>query len=388
MGMLGLNFNGAYVTLDNLRVTLINPYRNPDYKDFYTGLGSKFGWQPGVSISGHHVNVVNCEFDHLPLGVNLTNSSNNCQIINNYAHDMDGIWYLGGSPGIMGALGFMLHGTDNSVTRNRYENSGVDCYLPNGVLANYSGIVEIYNAILCQFTHNISIGYHRKHAEIGKSLDKICRDNIYSFNLLISDHPNAVGVNIHGNDAFGPCTGTIVEGNTAYFPGVNSQGIVSGYAGATVRNNIFWARGKSGYFRTPLTESHNIFWGSRPQFTSGTFATTSRYLDPMLDENGQPLPGSPALTLGPNGTPIGYYQESDMSIKISEIEALLLKAQNRLTAATIQAGELDSLLVLANKVQADAASGYGENQALVDELKILLDKVRAADLAADSLIEP
>ena len=77
-----------------------------------------------------------------------------------------------------------------------------------------------------------------------------------------------------------------------------------------------------------------------------------------------------------------------MSIKISEIEALLLKAQNRLTAATIQAGELDELRALIFKTQADSVFGHSESQQIVDELKTLLDKVRAADLAADNLIEP
>ena len=376
--MIGLDLPGSYFVISGLRVTVINPYLHPTYQ-------AKFGWKVGISSPKHHNTISNCEFDHLSLGVNFPDGSHHNSVSFSHFHDLDSLWPIGGAPYIMGALGAMLHGTENSVEYNRFEDNNVIARLPDGTLVNYSAPVEFYDAMRCKFRYNYARN-HRKNGELGKSGNAVSDGNIYEYNVIESDVLNGRGINIHsGTDQFGPVTNTVVNHNTIVLTGEGSQALIASQPGTIVKDNVLFARAKAAFMVSPI-ESNNCYTGQVQ--ISGAALTNSLKTNPMLDDELKPLPGSPLLGAGTNGSTIGAYQESDMSIKISEIEALLLKAQNRLTAATIQAGELDELRALIFKTQADSVFGHSESQQIVDELKTLLDKVRAADLAADNLIEP
>ncbi len=279
---LGLEVTGQHLSLTGLRVTLINPYRNPAGRD-PTGAGVKFGWYIGLRLTGSDVIVTDCEFDHLALGAYLTDSARRITVAQSHFHDLDVLWRLAGAAGAMGALGVLLHGIDNQIIGCLFENNWVECVrVSDGKKQTYSAPVEFYNANRCAFRANQAYG-HRKNGEFGKDPAANSADNAYTGNLIVSDRPNGRGPNIHGHGVFGPVERTLIAHNTIVLTGAGSQALISGHPEAIVRANILVGQLKAAFFRAPLTEDHNIFWGGRVEFTAGGMSPTSRWADPQLD---------------------------------------------------------------------------------------------------------
>jgi hypothetical protein len=113
--------------------------------------------------------------------------------------------------------------------------------------------------------------------------------------------------------------GTVVDHNTTYQTGANSQGVVCGMgctsAVLTLRSNIIWAEEKNLYADDALVESHNIFWNragtpfvqiERPRAGGGVdviaVSPTSKLADPLFTNpatpNFTPRAGSPAVDSG------------------------------------------------------------------------------------------
>lgn len=316
----GLTFDGGYVVMRSIRVTLANPYRNPAYLA-PDGQGSKFGWLVGATISGHHITLDDCEFDHLALGVNLTDASHDCTVTRCHFHDLDALWELGGAPGIMGALGVMLHGTDNVVAANHFERNSVECTIKaTGAVVNYGGPVEFFNANRCVFTRNVAVGSSRKHGEMGKDSAHTSADNQYTYNLIVSDRAGARGPNIHGADEFGPVTGTRVLHNTILLTGPDSQALINGHASTAIVDNILWGTAKSIFTNDALTLQRNIYAGGGQVQVKGSVTGLNWRTDPRLDADYRPLVGSPCIGAGWNGGDIG-------AVAYAVDEVATLKAQ-------------------------------------------------------------
>jgi hypothetical protein len=139
--MIGFEVEGAYLRFVGLRVTLVNPYRNPAYPVTLGGPGARWGWLVGASISGHHVTLDDCEFDNLALGVNLTDDSHDNTITRCHFHDLNAMWAINGAPFIMGAVAARLGGWRNVIEHCRMERNWVEWTKPDGTVVSYSGAV-------------------------------------------------------------------------------------------------------------------------------------------------------------------------------------------------------------------------------------------------------
>jgi hypothetical protein len=325
----GIDIPGSYIRLSGLRVTLVNAYRNPAYPVTLGGLGARWGWLVGVSISGHHVTVDDCEFDHLALGVNLTDSASDCLITGCHFHDLNAMWALGGAPYVMGAVAVMLHGTANVVDNCRMERNHVQWTKPDGTVVTYSAAIEAFNANGCIVRRCVMKG-HRKTAEYGKHPDKTCADNIFEDCIVDSDALNGRGLNMHGvgtpenPDIYGPVERTVVKGNTFIFTGQGSQGLISGYPGATVENNILSAKAKSIFVAGRSVVNRNIYTGGGQVQVSYLSEGLNWKTDPLLDPvTYAPLPGSPCLGAASDGGSIGAVQPEPASVDQAEYDRLL-----------------------------------------------------------------
>lgn len=299
-----VNITGTYQIVDNIATNLINPYRErtclqPD------GLGVPYGWYVGFTIAGDRNIVRNSEATNLAVGVNLTDNSNNNLVTNNHIHGLNALWNIGGDPdalggGALGGLGINLHGTSNEIAYNNFDSNEALCNSTfDGSLQESSAPFEVYNASRSYVHHNKAFG-HREHFEIGKDpTTPVSEGNILAYNLFVSDKTRAMGPNIHGSSGiFGPINNTSIYNNTMVFTGPESQGIVCGCeGGATVKNNIFVAEYKAGFYRGAFTETNNVYWDYRNypldepnsdqpdpfvQFTTGSLSGTSKRMDPLF----------------------------------------------------------------------------------------------------------
>ncbi len=300
--------SGSYVVIDSLKATLTNPNRSSDCT-LADGQKQHFGYYQGFNLSGHHLTLQNSEATGNSLGVFTTDSSHHNKILNNHIHHNDGLWRIGPiPPGSMGGMGMNLHGDDHEVAHNFFEKNDANCDPPDHTHRGYSAAIELYNASRAHVHHNKMVG-HRKHFEMGKNSDEISDDNIFAYNLIVSNLANAKGPNIHGaGNKFGPVKRTTVVNNTIYLVGSgNTQALNCGCTdGATIRNNIFWAEEKVAFFNGTYTESNNIYWDSdgNPNAQNLSLHATSKKTNPQFvkaavnDGDFRLKAGSPAIDAG------------------------------------------------------------------------------------------
>jgi hypothetical protein len=111
---------------------------------------------------------------------------------------------------------------------------------------------------------------------------------------------------------YGPNTGTVLDQNTVYYTGSESQGIVCG-AGCNskilnAQNNIIWAEEKAAFADAPFYESNNIYWSTNGapivQFMGFNISPTSKIANPRFvsisNEDFHLLGSSPAINAGAN----------------------------------------------------------------------------------------
>jgi hypothetical protein len=285
---------GSYEVIEGLTATLVNPRPDPACVQA-GGAPLAVGWYVGFSVSGSHNVLRGVEAHDLALGVDFDDTSGFNQVFDSYFHDLNMLWQVSATVGALGALGVNLHGTHNEVGYCLFERNEAQCTLTGGSAQEYSAPFEVYNANGCYAHHNRAYG-HRKHFEMGHDSTHTTDDNVLAYNLFVSDHANAVGPNIHSGPPYGPVNRTQIYNNTIVFTGANSQGIVSGGDGATIRNNIFVAEWKSAYYDGTFVEDHNLYWDLRQttdttpdpfvQFASGAspsaLSATSILVDPRF----------------------------------------------------------------------------------------------------------
>jgi hypothetical protein len=262
--------------IENIKTDTINPHQDAScLNDDQTP--ARQGWYVGFTIQGDFNVLQNIEAEHMALGVFTDDSSNNNKLLNSYFHDLDTFTRIYHSGGALGATGVFLHGTDNEYAYNLFEKNNAQCTDSVGTVYNYSAPFEVYNANRTYTHHNKAYG-HRKHFEMGKSATfPASTDNVLAYNLFVSDRARAVGINIHGNDIFGPINRTQIYNNTVVFTGLNSQAIVSG-SDSIVKNNIFVAEWKAAFYNNSVVESNNLYWDFK--------ATSDTTPDPCVQFSG------------------------------------------------------------------------------------------------------
>ncbi len=325
-----INATGSYITIDHIQSAIVNPVTDSSCTAGSGGV--PYGWYVGYTISGSNITVKNSDISGGSLGVNLTDGSSNNRILNNEIHDLNALWRIGGNAGSMGAMGVNFHGTNNEAGYNIFRRNYASCTLASdGSNQVYSTPFELYNANKAYIHHNAAYE-HRKHLEMGKDTDTSSADNVIAYNLFVSSRDTAVGPNIHGSgNPFGPIDRTTILNNTVVLTGNNSQGIVcSCSGGAIVKNNIFAAEFKAGYYGGGnYTESNNIYWDYKTksdasqdpfvQFTGTPMNSSSIIADPTFVSASVPggnfhlQPSSPAIDKGSTtGVSLGYTKDIDL----------------------------------------------------------------------------
>jgi hypothetical protein len=252
---------GSYQIIESIHATSVRPYLETTCLQA-NGQPLPLGWYVGFSVAGRNNTLRQVEADHVSLGVFLQAVGSGNKVLQGSFHDINALWrYVPATPSdAMGGIGVLLQGDDQEAAYLTLERNGVTCTDGNGGVHTYSAPFEVFNANRVFVHHNRAFG-HRKHFEMGKDASHTTDDNVLAYNLFVSAEPRAVGPNIHGNDVFGPVSRTQVHNNTVVFTGLNSQGIVCGCTGgATVRNNVFVAEWKAGYYGGTGTEDHNLYW--------------------------------------------------------------------------------------------------------------------------------
>jgi hypothetical protein len=176
-----------------------------------------------------------------------------------------------------GAFGILINGNDNEVSGNTISGStaaSFDFKLDGGA-------IEIFNGNRNNIHHNIATD-NNSFSEIGRSSAGTADNNTYRYNAVRStcgaNCAQAKGFIARGaTTSFGPTNGTVVEFNTVYLNGPDSQAMVchaSCPSTTVIRGNILvgvknslWING-SGW-----TERQNVFNGPRnfvPNSTSST----------------------------------------------------------------------------------------------------------------------
>lgn len=252
--------SGSYLLVENLKTTLINPYRDQTCPQA-DGSGVPKGWYVGVQITGSHNDLRNLEASALAVGVSTNDNTAHNRILSSYLHDLNALWRIDFRNGVMGAIGVLLHGDDNEVAYNLIERNyaGCEVKVSNPILANYSAPFEVYNANRNYIHHNKAYE-HRKQIEMGHDSGHTTDDNVLAYNLFVSSRPSAKGPNLHtvGNP-FGPVNRTQAYNNTIVLTGPDSEAIIAS-GGGTFRNNILVAELKAAYYGANTVESNNLYW--------------------------------------------------------------------------------------------------------------------------------
>ncbi len=293
-GKSAVNITGKYQIIENIRTTLINPYREERCTDQF-GNKTGLGFYIGFNISGDNNTIQNTEaYGALAAGVSLTDSAQNTKVLYNHIHDLTSLWQLWTGDddyykntgqnilhpgGPIGSIGINLHGDDGEYAYNLMENNKGVCTLSvlDNSLKIYSAPFEVFHANRNYVHHNKAFN-HKKHFEMGRwapnPSSPTTSDNILAYNLFVSNEPSAKGPNIHNADQFGPVTGTKIYNNTIVFTGPNSEALVASGPNTIVKNNILVADGRTkdntpggindykvAYScNTTVTLSNNIYW--------------------------------------------------------------------------------------------------------------------------------
>lgn len=375
---------GSHLKFNDLIATVINPYRDlgcigPD------GLGVRFGFHVCAHITGHHIGLAGCDLSHAAIGVNLFESSHHVTVDGCYIHGLDTLWrYV--APGALGALGVNVQGADHEIVHCLMEGNWAQGRRTlDGVDVSYSAPVECYNASRCVIHYNIA-REHRKTCEFGKDAGMISTGNVFSYNVVMSKIRDAVGPNVHGADAFGPILDTALDHNTIIMTGPGSQAlVVGGVGGASVHHNILVGEWKAAFFNG-VTPVDNIYWdyqvssdASADPMVQGAIVPAQFKVNPLLDVNYIPLPGSPALVLASDGGVIGArlpIRSTLMSV-IGDIKAGQALLDSQAAALTAEAA---SLLAQAAAKTAQAAALTAQSAKMtpaIASLQVLDDQLDA-----------
>jgi PKD repeat protein len=262
--MSDVSVSGSYQTIEHLRVKIVNP--RLDSACLQTdGSAMPHGFYAGVSLgdTSSYDTVRYIDASSLSVGITMSDLTDHNTVSDNYLHDLHWLWGLAKeSGGAIGSVGINLHGNDSEFTRNLAERNLGYCTYSDGTISRYSTPFEVYNANRNYVHHNRAFG-HRKNFEMGHDSTHTTDDNVYAYNLVVSDAADAIGVNIHGTgNSFGPVNRTQIYNNTIVLTGANSQALVcsSTPGGTTVIDNILVAEWKAAYYSGPIVENHNVYW--------------------------------------------------------------------------------------------------------------------------------
>ncbi len=313
-----VNISGSYLIIENIRATVINPYRDASCLQS-DGTSIPYGFYAGfvLATNSSYNTLRNLDASSLSVGITMSDTTSHNKLLNNYFHDMHYLWRLQKEAGgAQGSIGINLHGNDNEAAYNLAERNGASCTYSDGTVSNYSAPFEVYNANRNYVHHNIAFG-HRKHFEMGHSTALTTDDNILAYNLFVSSVSSAVGPNIHGSgNPYGPVNRTQIYNNTIILTGANSLALNCDCSGgATIKNNILAGESKAAFYKGTISEDHNIYWDFKKtsdttqdpfvQFSSPVSQTsidsTSHLLNPLFIDSTKDwhlLSTSPAVSGG------------------------------------------------------------------------------------------
>jgi hypothetical protein len=207
----------------------------------------------------------------------------------------------------IGAFGILLKGHHHEIAYNYLSNNVAMCTYDSPPQGN---AIELYQARDNHIHHNTSVN-DRVFSELGGSSALRSDNNVYSFNLVVSNRPNTRFIVARGSgNPFGPTWRTIAYHNTVYYTGAGSQGLVC-HAGCstdilTARNNTIWAEEKAAYADARFVESHNLYWATSGdplvQFIGFGMSSSSRIANPRFvspgSEDFRLQSDSPAINAG------------------------------------------------------------------------------------------
>lgn len=259
----GLNQNvkitGSYQIIEYLRVRSDAPATDPLCNN------QPIGWTKGFNFleGSHHNTLRYSEASNLTAGVRIASTSHHNQILYNNLHDNNVMERFSSTTPAsdLGAWGIVLNGNDNEIAYNQFTNNNALCSYGTIVHGNS---VEIYSGQNNNIHHNRTVG-DRVFSELGGGPNALADNNMFAFNLHVSDRPNTRFIVVRGaNDSYGPTERTRVFNNTVYFTHATSQGIICGGGCSstilTLKNNILWAEEKAIYADARFEESNNIYW--------------------------------------------------------------------------------------------------------------------------------
>lgn len=289
LGQKGLVLSGSYLVVENIHSRVLNPYRNPACLQ-PDGTGVRFGFHVGFHVTGHHITLRDVEASHTAIGINLVDTSHHVLIQAADVHNLDTLWNINPPTNALGVIGVNLHGTDQEVAFSTFHDNWAECIrVLDGTNQSYAAPFEVFNAVRSNIHHNQAFD-HRKTAEYGRDPSALSTGNIFAYNLIVSSRSDAKGPNIHGADAFGPISSTLISHNTIVLTGINSEALICGcIGGATVADNIFVAEWKAAYYNGG-TASGNVYWDYRltadsslDPYVQGITVPAEWKVDPNLD---------------------------------------------------------------------------------------------------------
>ncbi|MFC9350515.1 hypothetical protein [Arthrobacter sp. NPDC057013] len=247
--------NGNFTTVDGLRAvscgyagfsitgdrnTVQNSSASNNAAGIKIGTGSDFGKYTGNTLTNNNIENVNTQ------GTNCgTAQAVNC------SDDS-------------GAFGILINGNDNEVTANTISGSAAASF----DFAVDGGAIEIFNGNRNNIHHNIALD-NNSFSEIGRS-SGTADGNTYRYNLVRSTCgtlcAQAKGFIARGpSTSFGPTNGTVIEFNTVYLNGPQSQAVVCHAqcpSSTVIRGNVLVGVKNSLWINgTGWTEKENVFTG-------------------------------------------------------------------------------------------------------------------------------
>lgn len=286
---INVKVSGSHLILEYLETTIINPPVVPDCEN------NPVGWCVGVNFVGKASNNLlrYSKASGHTAGVHMHNTTQNNRVLHSVFVNNNVMQVLdeGGGANDIGAWGALIKGSNHEIAY---------CYFAgNNALCGYDTVpqgnsVELYEAKNCVIHHNQAWG-DRVFSELGSTAPGvspkiITENNLYAYNLVVSSIQTGKFITTRGPNAdFGPVKGTRLFHNTVYLTGSESQAFNCGggcdFESMEIKNNIFWAEWKAGYFSDkPPDESNNIYWSTdgTPFIQGYNISPTSKKANPLF----------------------------------------------------------------------------------------------------------
>lgn len=306
---INVRISGSFIVVENLQTTMVQVPTDPNCENqtrgYYVGFGLIHDADNGP-LSAQNNLVQNVKAVNHTIGIFIGPGAGNNVVRHSHLQNNNVMQaHTLGRNDELGAWGMLVNGDNNQIAYNYFERNRAWCSYDG--IERPSNSIELFESSNNTIHHNVSVN-DRVFSEMGSSGNRVSENNLFAFNLAISDLNETRFIVSRGSShQFGPVNRTRAFNNTVYYTGERSQGLVCG-AGCDsdiliARNNLIWAEEKVVFASDAIVEEHNLFWNrvGEPfvQLEKSTISATSILADPQftdtLNNNYRPASSSEAI---------------------------------------------------------------------------------------------